>query len=293
MDKNITQDNFIKVFKSNLKIDAKTISIDTLLSDRYVKKIESSPYYQRNYVWKKDKQSFFIESVILGTEIPPIVLYKSGMKAEIIDGKQRFETLKRFKYDEFSLDALGLLELHALSNKTYSKLNSDIQNLFKNTKIRIFEFEVVGIPSLDPIIEDKIKKEIFRRYNTGITPLNQNEIDNAKYDSDNLSDELKKVLSSDNSLFELIKQYLFKGNAKVTIVDMVTFFRKMLILHQIPISRYADTSEKSLIIDLMYDNFFVSIGENIDNTALETESACDALCGRREKQITHEILSVI
>lgn len=53
-----------------------------------------------------------------------------------------------------------------------------------NTKIRIFEFEIVGMPTLDSTIEDKIKKEIFRRYNSGITPLNQSEIDNAKYDSD-------------------------------------------------------------------------------------------------------------
>lgn len=290
MDKNITQDGFTEVFKTNLKIEAKTVSIDTLLSDRYIKKIESSPYYQRNYVWQKDKQSFFIESVILGTEIPPIVLYKSGMKAEIIDGKQRFETLKRFKSDEFPLYGPSLLELQALSKKTFSKLNTDIQKLFKNTKIRIFEFEVVGIPNLDPIVEDKIKKEIFRRYNTGITPLNQTEIDNAKYDSDELSDHLKELLKNDSQQFELIKKFLFKNNDKTTIVDMVTFFRKILILHQIPISRYADTSEKSFIIDLMYDNYFDNLKDSINSEhELWDDEDSDALI---EKSINKSISTI-
>jgi len=124
---------------------------------------------------------------------------------------------------------------------------------------------------LDPVIEDKVKKEIFRRYNTGITPLNQNEIDNAKYDSDDLSDELKCVLGKDKSLFNLIKKHLFKDSDKATIVDMVTFFRKILILHQIPISRYADTAEKSLIIDLMYDNYFVSIKDRFNNLSKDED----------------------
>lgn len=81
------------------------------------------------------------------------------MRVEVIDGRQRFETLKRFKEDDFALHLSGLLELQALAKKTFSKLNSDIQQLFLNTKIRIFEFEVVGMPVLDPVIEDKIKRK--------------------------------------------------------------------------------------------------------------------------------------
>ena len=159
MINNNNQEAFIETFKNNLKKDARTVSVATLLSDRYLKRIKYDPYYQRNYVWEKDKQSFFIESVVLGTEIPPLVFYKSGMRVEVIDGRQRFETLKRFKEDDFALHLSGLLELQALAKKTFSKLNSDIQQLFLNTKIRIFEFEVVGMPVLDPVIEDKIKKE--------------------------------------------------------------------------------------------------------------------------------------
>lgn len=65
----------------------------------------------------KDKRSFFIESIFLGTEIPPIVFYKKGTQVEVIDGRQRFETIKRFREDDFALHASGLMELKALEGK--------------------------------------------------------------------------------------------------------------------------------------------------------------------------------
>ena len=89
------------IFKYQLKKDARTVSVATLLSSRYLKRIIYNPYYQRNYVWEKDKKSFFIESIFLGTEIPPIVFFKKGTQIEVIDGRQRFETLKRFREDNF------------------------------------------------------------------------------------------------------------------------------------------------------------------------------------------------
>ena len=50
------------IFKYQLKKDARTVSVATLLSSRYLKRIIYNPYYQRNYVWEKDKQSFFDEN---------------------------------------------------------------------------------------------------------------------------------------------------------------------------------------------------------------------------------------
>ena len=93
----ISEKTFKEVFKNGLKIIPRTLSVKTLLSERNLKRINYKPYYQRNYVWDVEKKSFFIESVLLGTEIPPLILYKSGISTEVIDGRQRFETLKRFK----------------------------------------------------------------------------------------------------------------------------------------------------------------------------------------------------
>lgn len=267
------QQKFIDIFRNNLKKGSRTISISTLLSDRNKKRIDYAPYYQRNYVWENDKQSFFIESILLGTEIPPLIFFKSGMRVEVIDGRQRFETLKRFRENDFALSLKGLIELQGLAKLNYSKLSPEIQRLFDNTKIRVFEFEIVGIPDVDPIIEDKIKKEIFRRYNSGITPLTNSEIDNAKYDQDIFSDFFKKKLDEDSAFYNIMYRHFFANSTrdkKVLIGEMGSLLRKMLVLSQLPITRYAD-SGKSIYLDLLYDNYIEELNENGGNIQNEID----------------------
>lgn len=248
-------ENFLEVFKKCLKIEAKTISIKTLLSERNLKRINYSPYYQRNYVWDKTKQSFFIESVILGTEIPPLIFYKSGLKIEVIDGRQRFETLKKFKENDFKLNGRGLLSLEFLSNKSFNNLDEKFRDVFWSSNIRVFEFEVVNYPNLSPEIEDKIKKEIFRRYNTGITPLTSSEVDNAKYIDDDLTQHFNNLITNDiNYSFKLYN--VFVSNDSIDILpkeDLSNFFRKSYILNKFPISNYAGGSNRTETLDLLYD----------------------------------------
>lgn len=254
-------EKFQDIFKRNLKMSARTVSIATLLSDRYIRRIKYDPYYQRNYVWENDKQTFFIESVILGTEIPPIVFYKSGLEIEVVDGRQRFETLKRFVENDIILRSKGLLELKALDKKTFESLNSDIKQTFLDTKIRIFEFEVVGVSDLDVLMEDRIKKEIFRRYNSGITPLKQYEVDNAKYDDDDVTDYFKDILLSDNELFNVIDKCYLTGSNKQKadrILDMAAFLRQMLVIDRIPITRLAG-SHKTFYTDILYDDYVTNL----------------------------------
>lgn len=264
---------FIQIFKNNLKKDARTVSIATLLSARYLRRIKYDPYYQRNYVWEKDKQSFFIESIILGTEIPPMVFYKSGTTVEVIDGRQRFETIKRFRENDFALHSSGLMELKALEGKRYKDLKPEFQSIIDDTTIRIFEFEIIGISSLNPTLEDKIKKEIFRRYNSGITPLNQSEVDNAKYDDDELTGYFKKRLKEDEAIYNVIKECFFPTSTKQKndlIIIMVTQLRKLLVLIDMPIVRYAD-SGKTMLLELFYDKFIENLVESGEDSIENVE----------------------
>ena len=145
------------------------------LNERFSKKINYKPYFQRNYVWDTEKASYFIESVLLGTEIPPLVFFKGGQFNEVIDGRQRFETLKKFIGNDIELNEKGLRSLNTFSNMKYVGFDTDTQDLFNNTKLRILQCSVSNEPSLTPEKEDKIKKEIFKRYNSGITPLKREE----------------------------------------------------------------------------------------------------------------------
>ena len=258
--------NFIAVIKNGLKTESRTLSVKTLLSERNLKKIDYKPYYQRNYVWDSEKQSFFIESILLGTEIPPLILYKSGMKTEVIDGRQRFETLKRFKENDFYLDEKGLVALPALKKKTFNKLEDDIKEVFLNANIRIFEFEVIG--EIAPDIEDKLKKEIFRRYNTGVTPLTMVEIDGAKYCDDDFSNEIESTLTEDTVFFEHVRKCLFPTNRTKETADlrkkMVDKLRKTYVLPKFPISKYATGVNRSNISEILYQSAIQQLTDDVD-----------------------------
>jgi len=269
MENTLHTKEFKNIFQNSLRLNARSMSVKTLLSERNLKRIDYSPYYQRNYVWDNSKQTFFIESVILGTEVPPLILFKTGTRIEVIDGRQRFETLKRFKENNLFLKINGLKRLQVLKKQSFNKLSSNLQEVFLDSNIRIFEFEVINQPNLDEGILDKIKKEIFRRYNTGITPLNREELDNAKYDDDDFSDlfktELKRnaaFLKKFNSCFFPKETVLENGNNAGLITRNVDFIRRFRILNSFPISTYA-AGNRTEIIDLLYD-FAKNNTENVE-----------------------------
>lgn len=255
LNNNSPEDKFLDVFKKCLKIEARTISIKTLLSERNLNRINYNPYYQRNYVWDKTKQSFFIESVILGTEIPPLIFYKSGLKIEVIDGRQRFETLKKFKENEFKLDSKGLLSLEFLAKESFNSLDEKLRDTFWSSNIRIFEFEVVNYPEITNEIEDKIKKEIFRRYNTGITPLTSSEVDNAKYIDDKLTALFNYYTENQESKAKRIYNAFISSDIPAILPkeDISNYLRRLYILNKFPISKYAGGANRLETIDLLYD----------------------------------------
>lgn len=289
MDKTTKADVFRKVFQNSLKINARSISVNTLLSERNLKRIDYSPYYQRNYVWDREKQTFFIESVILGTEVPPLILFKSGSKIEVIDGRQRFETLKKFKENDFTLTHKGLKELSVLAKSSFNKLSEENKGTFLSSNIRIFEFEVVNQPDLTDDIIDRVKKEIFRRYNTGITPLTRNEVDNAKYDSDQFSEFFRQDLKRDFSFFKKFNQCFSpttipkeQSGSDGIISKNVDFVRRLRIINQFPISTYAGSSRRGEIIDLLYD-FSNSNSEDITEDYNTIKSVVDLTISLYEK----------
>lgn len=246
--------DIIEIFKTHLKIENSVKSIShTFLNARYANRIDYSPYFQRKYVWDDEKASYFIESILLGTEIPPIVLFDDGKKNEVIDGRQRYETIKRFLEDRLPLDANGLKSLTSLEGKHYSDLPDTIKASFNNTKIRILQFSIVNEPSLTPEQEDKVKKEIFTRYNSGITALKPQEIERAAYINDPLVRELKTKIEQDDEFLRKC-QFVLMPKRKQTLKErdkinyVLSRARNVLSMQYIPIQSYAVASSKSDVI---------------------------------------------
>lgn len=246
--------DIIEIFKTHLKIENSVKSIShTFLNERYASRIDFSPYFQRKYVWDSEKASYFIESILLGTEIPPIVLFDDGKKNEVIDGRQRYETIKRFLENRLPLDINGLKSLTSLDGKYYSELPDEIKASFNNTKIRVLQFSIVNEPSLTSEQEDKVKKEIFTRYNSGIIALKPQEIERAAYINDPLVRGLKTKLEQDKEFLRKCQLTLMpKRKQALKERDRINYVlsrsRYVLSMQYIPIQSYAGASSKSDVI---------------------------------------------
>lgn len=246
------------IFKEKLKIDNIVKKVSSIfLNQRYAGKIDYKPYFQRNYVWDEEKATYFIESILLGTEIPPLVLFQTKDKNEVIDGRQRYETIKRFLEDKLVLKGKGLHSLKMLAGKKYSQLDEDTRELFEDTRIRILQFNVVDEPKLDEEKEEKIKKEIFRRYNSGITPLQKYDIDRAAYIDDNLSNQLYNKIYNDSKLYDFLCEIILpkskkKASKRDKVNIVVSLVRNLITLPLIPIYSYSKGSSKAEIICKYY-----------------------------------------
>lgn len=246
------------IFKEKLKIDNIVKKISSIfLNQRYAGKINYKPYFQRNYVWDEEKATYFIESILLGTEIPPLVLFQTKDKNEVIDGRQRYETIKRFLEDKLVLKGKGLHSLKVLEGKRYSQLDEETREMFEDTRIRILQFNVVDEPKLDEEKEEKIKKEIFRRYNSGITPLQKYDIDRAAYIDDKLSNRLYDKIYFDDNLYNFLCEIILpkskkKASKRDKVNIVVSLVRNLITLPFIPIYSYSKGSSKAEIICKYY-----------------------------------------
>lgn len=250
--------DIVDVFKNNLKIENTVKSIShTFLNERFANAVDFEPYYQRNYVWDDDKATYFIESILLGTEVPPIVLFNNGIKKEVIDGRQRYETIKRFLENKLVLSEKGLKSLTNLSGKKFIQLSEEIADSFKNTKIRILHFSVLNEPSLTDRQKDKIKKEIFRRYNSGITALKPHEIERAEFINDKVAQSFGNFLKdNDTFLDENVSLFITHRKQKLQKRDRINYLlsriRVLITLPFVPIHSYASAKSKTDTVKTFY-----------------------------------------
>ena len=251
--------NLTEIFENKLKASPEVISIDSLFNDEgRVKKTQYAPPYQRNYVWDGEKATYFLESILIGTEIPPLIFFRNGSKREIIDGRQRYETILRFLRGELRLSKTGLKKLDVLNidKKSFKELDEDLKNDFLDTKLRTIEYSFHSREGITQQDEDLVKQVIFKRYNTGITPLKEHEIDKAIYFEDDLNTFFKEKLKDDE--FHNLFNTLFKYEDKKVEISLKKI-RQLLVLHMIPIRYYSIAKQK--VIDKYYDLLSAQIRE--------------------------------
>ena len=134
------------------------------------------PDYQRDFVWKPDQQSLFIESVLLGVPLTPFLVSDNpdddlnAGRLEIIDGSQRIRTLNGFYENKLKLRKLE--KLKELNGAKYQDLPKTLQVYFYNRDFRIIVVDNA---------EFEIRKDLYKRINTTSEQLTDAEIRKGSY----------------------------------------------------------------------------------------------------------------
>lgn len=246
-----------EIFLNNLKVENLLKEISSIFEEnKYTKKINYKPYFQREYVWGLDKATYLIESILLSTEIPPIVLFYDDFENQVIDGRQRCETIEKYLNNKFPLQEKGLKVLKSFAGMYYRDLPEEIKFKFLDTKLRIIQFSVVNRKNIGEYEEEKVKKEIFKRYNSGIMPLKKEEIERAEYISDELTNELYRKLETDSIFLEKCKDILLlkrdqKKLERDKINTLISKYREWILLSKMPINKYSK-SKKEIFTRYLY-----------------------------------------
>ncbi len=160
----------------NLNYYGADYTVDSLVK-RMIEKDFIIPNFQRQFVWKIDEASKFIESLLLGLPVPSIFLSKDKFSQHliVIDGQQRLKTLEYFYRGEFEdMKPFKLTNVSPHYNGlTYKDLYSEDRRNLDNTTIHC-----------TIIAENEDSNAIFylfERLNTTGTPLNAQEIRNGLF----------------------------------------------------------------------------------------------------------------
>jgi hypothetical protein len=177
-----TTDPATKYAKSQLRVvrETKEYQLDYLKYALEIERglIDTAPTYQRRLRWNQKKRSLLIESFLLNIPIPPIFLFEHDYNEyEVIDGRQRLETIKSFLANNFALT--GLKYWPELNRKRFN----DLPNVLQKGLLRRSLSAVVLLAETSNAADDDldVRTVLFDRLNTGGVGLNPQELRNALY----------------------------------------------------------------------------------------------------------------
>lgn len=247
---------------------------ETIVSQISKNNIVLDPKFQRREAWTQKRKSAFIESIILGFPIPPIVLAESldqRGKYIVIDGKQRLLSIRQFwsiggqtDFTKLSLRNLEILEY--LEGYDMEKMSIDPES---QSFLSAFENQSIRTIVIKNWKEESILYHIFLRLNTGSVPLSPQELRQALHpgpfvdfvdESSTRSSALKSILGLDAPDFrmrdvELLVRYfafrnylpMYRGSLKSFLDDTCKFLNRDWSDHRVRIEDQLEEFEEAYL----------------------------------------------
>lgn len=151
-----------------IRIHTKHYSLRQVVDMIAENELDLAPDFQRQYVWKDWQKCGLIESLLLGIPLPSFYFNEDADgRMQVVDGVQRLTTIYQFVHDKnFKLGEITYL--HDLEGCGFDQLDG------------VFRRRLLGAQFvahvIDPQTPYRVKFDIFRRINTGGSPLSAQEI---------------------------------------------------------------------------------------------------------------------
>lgn len=211
-DKTIKLLTEIQKNREEVVTDSYTVSWREIINLYKAGDIKISPEYQRLFRWDLERQTQFIESLLLNIPVPTLFFYidEEG-RQEVIDGLQRISTIIRFFAEEIfnkeeiingvANGSVNLLNnptildkapiISSLEGWTASKLPEKVTRTIKNARVNIVILEQETKPLT--------KYNVFRRLNRSGAKLSDQEIRNctARLVGNGFADKLRIIAAED------------------------------------------------------------------------------------------------
>lgn len=201
----------VTVHRNELKTDSYTTTISDLLSTYKRGDLRIDPEYQRLFRWGLDRQSEYIESLLLNIPTPPLFFATNpDGKTEVIDGLQRLSTLLKF----FATEIIDGSAIATDENNEFEQNNIAVGTMLSEgplvaslggfslatlpeTLTRTLRYTRIPIIVLEKESSKRARFHVFKRLNRSGSTLSDQEIRNcsARLFGNTFADVLREIAS--------------------------------------------------------------------------------------------------
>lgn len=222
-----------------MEVHASTQTIDWLNDRNSEQSLILKPPYQRKPVWTTKQKAYLIDTILKKYHIPELYIHREtnpGGKTiyNVVDGQQRIRSILDFINGDFSL----------LDEFTAEYADYDFNDLPDTVKTEFWGYTLYTRVISDATEDDV--KNLFKRMNRYVVPLNAQELRHATYSGDFIK------------LMEEIAEDEFWAENKIVNPNEIRRMRDVEFVSLLFISMINGIQDKTKELDSYYTNYEVS-----------------------------------